>query len=279
MKYLLLLFFLSLQCYGQLSSNFHSSKQPIFELGLGAININIPYYPGAKNNQNLFIPFIWPIYRGKTFRFDQEGNRAKLTDNQLFELGMSFWVTPPIKAEDNPIRSDLRDLEYVGEIGPRLILRIISNSEWQKLNINFSLRAAYEISAHDLRSKFIGLSGGPSISYWIYLNKSRSASLFTTASWFLGDQSYNNFFYGTKGSKQLENYQGASGEISRRVFSRIAFNLTNRVQVFLGGFYADLKKNTNLNSPLIESKTNSGFAFGFLWNFYQSEKKVNIYGG
>ena len=57
-----------------------------------------------------------PIYRGKTFRFDQEGNRAKLTDNQLFELGMSFWITPPIKAEDNPIRSDLRDLDYVGEI-------------------------------------------------------------------------------------------------------------------------------------------------------------------
>ena len=85
MKFLIILLFFSFKTFAQLSSNFHSSKQPIFELGLGAINVNIPITLVSKNNQNLLIPFIWPIYRGKVFRFDQEGNRAKLTNNELFE--------------------------------------------------------------------------------------------------------------------------------------------------------------------------------------------------
>ena len=58
MKFFFLSLLLSSQTFAQLSSDFHSSKQPLFELGLGAINVNIPYYPGSKSNQNIFLPFM-----------------------------------------------------------------------------------------------------------------------------------------------------------------------------------------------------------------------------
>ena len=121
-----------------------------------------------------------------------------------------------------------------------------------------------------------GLSGGPSISHWVYLNRSQTTSLFTTISWLFGDSSYNNFFYGANNSSIYSDFKANSGEISRRVFSRIAFNLSNRLQLFVGGFFANLKKSRNLKSPLIERQNNSGFALGFLWNFYQSDKTTDF---
>ena len=75
----------------------------------------------------------------------------------------------------------------------------------------------------------------------------------------------------------LNSYDALAGEISRRIFTRLGFNLTKTVQVFFGGFYASLDNNKNINGPLIENKSNKGFALGFLWNFYRSDKLVNIY--
>ena len=267
----------------QINQRFHENQRPLYEFGFGAINLDIPYYPGSKENQNRTIPFFWPVYRGKYLRLDQEGTRAKLTDSRFFELGFSLGFSFPINSDDNPVRQGLKDIDYVVEIGPRLIFRLISRSTWQKLNFNLSARAAYEVMRNDLNSYHIGITGGPSISYWIYLNKKKTTSLFTSASMLFGDSDYNNFFYGV-GPKNLRNlssstlYQANSGEISRRIFTRIATNIGRTLQVFVGGFYSDLSKSSNLNGPLIEQKKNRGLAFGFLWNFYQSEETVSVYG-
>jgi len=284
MKILLYLFstiITSQSISAQINQRFHENSRPLFEIGLGAINIDIPYYPGSKKNQNRTIPFIWPVYRGKYLRIDQEGTRAKLTDSRSIELSFSLGFSFPINSNDNPIREGLKDIDYIGEIGPRIIFRLISNSDIQKLNFNISLRSAYEVNSTNLKSTQIGITGGPSISYWVYLTKSKSASLFTSVSLLYGNNEYNTFFYGISGNNSFpssSSYKANSGEISRRIFSRIAFNIGDTLQLFFGGFYADLRHSKNIKSPLIEENNNSGIALGFLWSFYQSDKKVNIYG-
>lgn len=282
-KYILFLFFVSIsnKLFAQINQRFHENERPLYELGFGAINIDIPYYPGSKTNQNRTIPFIWPVYRGKYLRIDQEGTRAKLTDSRLIEFSFSLGFSFPINSIDNPVREGLRDIDYIGEIGPRVIFRLISNSDFHKLNFNLSLRSAFEVNSHNLRSNQIGLTGGPSLTYWIYLNSSKTASLFTSASLLYGDSEYNNFFYGINENNKvssINDFKAFSGEISRRIFSRVAFNLGDRLQLFFGGFCADLSKSKNISSPLIEQKSNSGFATGFLWNFFQSDTKVKVYG-
>tara|TARA_B100000925_G_scaffold291798_1_gene281497 strand:- start:1803 stop:2669 length:867 start_codon:yes stop_codon:yes gene_type:complete len=279
--FFLLLVFFSNGVFAQINQRFHENSRPLYELGLGAINIDIPYYPGSKTNQNRTIPFIWPVYRGKYLRIDQEGTRAKLTDSRFIEFSFSLGFSFPINSNDNPVREGLKDIDYIGEIGPRIIFRLISDSDFHKLNFNLSLRSAFEVSSHNLRSNQIGLTGGPSLTYWIYLNSSKTASLFTSVSLLYGDSDYNNFFYGINEGNRVSNinkYKAFSGEISRRIFSRIAFNLGDRLQLFFGGFYANLSNSKNISSPLIEQDANSGFATGFLWNFFQSDTKVKIYG-
>lgn len=280
---LITLFLVPTLIHGQINQRFHENQRPLFEFGVGAINLDIPYYPGSRKNQNRTIPFLWPVYRGKYLRLDQEGTRAKLTDSRFFELGFSLGFSFPINSDDNPVRQGLEDIDYVVEAGPRFIIRLISRSDWQKLNLNLSARAAYEVSRNNLNSYHIGFTGGPSLSYWVYLNRKKSTSLFTSISMLFGDSSYNNFFYGVGPSNtQIDDiskyYTASSGEVSRRIFTRIATNIGNTFQVFIGGFYSDLSHSANINGPLIEQKTNSGFALGFLWNFYQSDQKVAVYG-
>ena len=247
---------------------------------MGAINIDVPYYPGSLKNQNRTLPLFWPIYRGEYFRLDQEGTRAKLTNKELYEIGISAGFSFPIKNNDVNVREGMNDINYVIEIGPRFIYRIISNSSWHKLNFNLSLRSAFEVNEKNLRSKNIGISGGPNFSYWIYLNKDKSASLFTNFGILYGDKKYNNFYYGVSAQYETTSrlpYLAEEGEISKRIFSRVAFNLHRDLQIFFGGFYSKIGGSRNIRSPLIETTTNSGFAIGFLWNIYKSEKIVSVF--
>ena len=202
----------------QLNPTFHSLKLPLFEVGVGAINIDVPYYPGSLRNQNRTLPLFWPIYRGKYFRLDQEGTRAKLTNKELYEVGISAGFSFPVKNNDVDVREGMNDINYVVEIGPRIIYRIISDSSWQKLNFNLSIRSAFEINDKNLRSKNIGVSGGSNLSYWIYLNKDKSASLFTNIGILFGDKKYNDFYYGVSNRYETSSrltFQAKEGEISK----------------------------------------------------------------
>ena len=73
---------------GQTSSHFLDEKQPKYELGVGAIGLQSPFYPGAGQSRFRVIPFPFFIYRGEVFRADDEGTRARLQKAQSYEFGL-----------------------------------------------------------------------------------------------------------------------------------------------------------------------------------------------
>ena len=62
----------------QAQTNEHTldTFQPRYELGVGAVRLNLPKYPGSKKTtvRNIFFP--WIIYRGEYLRIDDEGQRT-----------------------------------------------------------------------------------------------------------------------------------------------------------------------------------------------------------
>ena len=52
--------------FSQVSRNFDKQKKPLYELGGGFINLNIPNYPGASLNTPRVIFFPWILYESNT---------------------------------------------------------------------------------------------------------------------------------------------------------------------------------------------------------------------
>lgn len=76
--------------HAQISPYFLSDEKPKWELGLSVTALDLPDYPGAQTNSFRVLPFPIFIYRGDTFRMDEEGARAKIKEKKYWELGLSF---------------------------------------------------------------------------------------------------------------------------------------------------------------------------------------------
>lgn len=262
---------------GQVSQNLLSESQPQWELGAGFITLNTPDYPGSNNNRLRVVPFPYYIYRGKYFRADDEGTRARLLSSKRHETGLSFGFNFPVNSGDNPSRQGMPNLDALISIGPRVLFRLFPGGSNHKLNFSFATRWVFssKFSFSDL-FRAQGLSFEPRLSYWYYWSEYR-ITFFTSFGCEFGTSRYTGFFYNVDPLYQTPErptHTSKAGLIESSISGGLGKRINDKLFLFTGVSHRNLDWAANKNSPLVETKNNLGFIFGLVWTFLESEEEV-----
>jgi len=265
---------ISLPVYSQVSRNFNNSSQPKYEVGVGAIGLSVPNYPGAASNTVRYIPFPWFIYRSDFLHSDEEGTRAKLINNEHFELGLSGGLNFPIDSNSNSAREGMPDTDILIGIGPALLFRIIDDHDIHKLTAGLGLRVNFSV---DDRIGFTeqGWIVEPNIRYWAKLTD--SITLFSGLSYSYGDEKYNRFFYDVAqefSTPTRNTYSAEEGTVDIASSLGFSYDHSDELSFFAGHFYSNLTTASNKSSPLVENTHNDGYIVGMRWQFYESDELV-----
>lgn len=276
MKKILLILILSLSCFSQVSRNFKKTQKPKYEIGFGAISLDVPNYPGAANNTPRIIPFPWIIYRGDFIQADEEGTRAKLIVGKDLEVGLSAGFNFPIDSNENRAREGMPDTEALFGFGPGLIYRFFKDDPLQRLNLRLGIRVNYS-SDFGSNTKYQGFLIEPSIRYWRKLSEDGNVTIFSGLSTSYSDQEYADFFYTVKKEFETsarEEFKAQSGLIDIAASLGISYDFSAKGSFFTGAFYSNLTRAANKESPLVEEQHNLGLIIGFAWLFFESETMV-----
>lgn len=124
---------------------------PLWEVGVGAGAGWLPDYPAADQGRvrALALPVI--RYRGEFLRSDERGLlRGRLMRNRDLELDVSFAGAFPAASQDNDARRGMPDLDWMGEVGPRLLWTLARSPDGAPaVQVDIPLRA---VLSTDFRS-------------------------------------------------------------------------------------------------------------------------------
>jgi outer membrane scaffolding protein for murein synthesis (MipA/OmpV family) len=263
--------FISLPVLSQVSKNFNKSSQPKFEVGVGAIGLSVPNYPGAGSNTIRYIPFPWIIYRSDFLHSDEEGTRAKLIRTKHFELGLSGGLNFPIDSNSNSAREGMPDTDMLIGIGPALIFRIIEGHDFHKLTAGLGVRINFSVD-DNIGFTEQGWIVEPNIRYWAKL--SDSVTFFTGLSYAYADKKYHSFFYEVHSefvTPTRKLYSAKEGTVDIASSLGFSYDYSDKLSFFAGHFYSNLSTASNKGSPLVKNTHNDGYIVGMRWQFYESD--------
>ncbi len=274
---ILFLFFLTStpKSKAQVSQNTLSDSQPQYELGAGALLLNIPDYPGSSNNRFRMIPFPFYIYRGEYLRSDDEGSRARLFSSKNHEFGLSFSFNFPVRSNNNIARAGMPDLDSLIAVGPRILFRLLDKKSNHKLNFTIAARANYS-SNFKSRFRAEGMSFEPRFNHW-YRWEEQKITVFSGFGFEFGSVEINRFFYDVPfefTNPQRSIYSSKSGLIEASASFGIGASLTPSVFLFAATSLRNLDWAANHESPLVETRNNQAYILGLIWTFYESQERV-----
>lgn len=99
------------------------ASRPLWQFGFGAGGGVSPHYPASDQSSLRFLASPTFRYRGRVLRSDDEGTRARLMKFENAEVDLSGAASFPVGSSENVARQGMRQLDWIGEAGPRLNLR------------------------------------------------------------------------------------------------------------------------------------------------------------
>lgn len=262
--------------FSQVSRNFNKSTKPKYEIGLGAIRLDVPNYPGSANSTPRVIPFPLFIYRGDFIRADEEGTRARFFENEYVELGFSGGFNFPINSDQNKARKGMPDTDALFGFGPGIIHRMLKNDPLQRMNFGLNLRVNVSTDFKDSLN-YQGLIIEPYLRYWKKLSPDSRFTIFSGLSVSFSDQKYADFFYTVDQqyvTSTRSRYDASSGLIDLAASLGVSVDLSDQAGLFMGAFYSNLTLAANKESSLVEEQHNLGTIIGLTWLFFESTEMV-----
>jgi hypothetical protein len=270
-----LIYFLVLFCVharGEiLDSEPQVSTRPLVELAIAGGFGYVPDYPAARQGRLRYLVFPSMFLRGRTLRNDDEdGSRARIFNDPRFALELSASGSFPVDSGDNRARYGMPDLEWLGELGPRLFYSVYSDAK-NSWRTSFTVRAAVSTDTRELHYR--GLTLTPAIAYdrkqvWgehLYLSL-RLAPEFAS-------RELQSYFYSVSEHDATADrpfYSANAGYMETWFSASIGYE-KDRYGFYAGGGIDYHEGAANQASPLFKERvTFAGFA-GFRYFFYKSE--------
>ncbi|WGF86694.1 MipA/OmpV family protein [Marinivivus vitaminiproducens] len=250
-------------------------SRPLWEIGVAAFGARDPDYPASDESSynGLVLPYV--IYRGDVLQLGERGiARGLFVDTDRVEFDVSLSGSFPVDADDNDARDGMDDLDFLGEIGPQLTLKLLPPRQEHALDLAFPIRA---VLSTDLSSgEYRGLSLSPQLQYR-YRPEGGATRYSASVGPSFGLNGLNDYFY-TVRSKDVRagrpRYEADNGYIGTALNLGVSHALSDSVRVYGGtqlGLYAG---SANEDSPLHTSDYGVSVAGGISWSFWQSEARV-----
>lgn len=250
-----------------------SKVKPYFEAGLSGGTGYVPDYPAA--NQSRMRWLVLPVFflRGQVLRADEEdGTRARILRDTAVTFDLSFAGSFPTDSSHNEVRRGMSDLDWMGEIGPRMHVRLLGDN---MRFLRFSLTERLAFSTNFKRGDYRGLVFSPSLMARhenLIFNRisvsARVSSQFAT-------RELTEYFYTVEpefvASERTE-YHAKAGYVGTNVFSMFSFEQGSH-GLFAGIGLSFHDGAANDQSPLFKERVNTLVFVAFRWFFHRSERE------
>lgn len=247
---------------------------PRWEAGLGGIGLYAPDYRGADQMRVRAFPLPYLVYRGDWLRADREGLRARLFEGERVQFNFSAAIGLPVSSRRNEARRGMPEIDWVGEIGPAMNLRLARWDGGTELDLRLPLRAAFAL---DNGADYVGSVFSPSLrATFRDLPGTGGALLRVSTGPIFATSDYHRFYFGVEpqyATATRPAYRPAGGYSGWDLsVNAVKFSGRWRMFAFAG---ADLIGGAQFeDSPLIRQRTTWSTGFGFAYVFYQSEERV-----
>lgn len=251
------------------------AAKPLFELGVAAGGGYLPDYPGAGESrfQGIALPSL--TYRGAFLRSDEKGLlRGRLVNTDRVELDISLAGSFAAESDDNDARRGLPDLDYLGELGPRLQITLARAARDAKIDFELPVRAVFSTDFSDL--DYRGILAAPEIAYQhddfggvgLKLKLGLAASFAT--------QELMEYFYEVEprfATPSRPAFAARSGYLGTRLQLSGLQPLGPRWRLFLDVRGDSHHGAANEKSPLLRERLTWAAGAGLIWSFYHSQRR------
>lgn len=262
------------------AGSLNETDNPLWELGAIGVTTYLPDYPGADQNHLNAMVFPWVAYRGKIFRAGDKGMlRARLVRTDKVEFDVSVDGAFPVSSDNNTARKGMSDLDWMGEVGPRLTINILktkAQNRSARIDLDLPVRAAFSTTFQDFDVQDHGYVFSPALTYKNVNFSGTDLTVKLRAESVFASQDFMDYFY-TVPTQYVTStraaYQSKSGYLGSRLRTTIEYPWTDRVMTYVQARAESFHGATNADSPLHRSNTGLGVGFGLRYSFYQSDER------
>jgi outer membrane protein len=255
---------------GLLALHSHArADQPLWEAGMGVGVLRLPHYRGSDQSHTWVLPVPYVVYRGDLLRADRDGARARLFNDERFDVDVSAAATAPTRSEDNRAREGMPDLAPTVEIGPNINYTLSRGEQW-KLQARLPIRAAFTLeSGPDM----IGWMATPNVNLDMRVHGWNVGML--TGPIF-GTRRINGYFFDVApefATAERPAYQSRGGYAGWRLLGAVSRRLGD---FWVGGYVSgDSVRNARFHdSPLVRQRETVAFGIAVSWIFAESDQRV-----
>jgi outer membrane protein len=250
---------------------------PLWELGIGGGATYTPDYPGSDQNHLWAIPFPFGVYRGEILHSDRRGGtRARIVKSARFEVNFSAGGGLPSSSSRNDARTGMPDLEFLGEVGPRLMIDLVSYPDVSLLRLGLPVRAAFSTDGRRYTDR--GLVFAPELLYDIPHVFGTNVNAFTLLTMNFTDRRFADYFYRVNpedATPDRRAYEGKGGYLQSDVSFGVVVPLkSSGLKVMAFGSVDSLHGSANRDSPLFRAPLAYSASMVIIWVFAKSDKQV-----
>jgi len=262
-------------------SQFTLTEKPRWAFGVGLGYVAGHDYPASANKNRRLIGLPFFVYRGPVLRVGDGGVGAVAIEKPRFRFDMSVSASLNANSADNELRQGMPDLDYLLELGPRLVARLYKSESaaGATTEVNVSLKTRAVLATDFRQLDHTGWVWGGSLTARRGNLFGSRWTAFASLSTLWGSKRIQAYFYDVPDAFATENRQSftaRSGYLGSRVFTGAAATFDKRLRVFAGlqfGLYAGA---ANRASPLFESTESIGAAIGIVYTIAASKNRVRV---
>ena len=247
------------------------SNKPLYEFGVVGGAAVVPDYPGSDESRFRYLVFPQIRYRGFRFRSDEEDSlKARLFLNPLY--GIDLGGSGSFNANKNEARKGMKDLDWVGELGPRFYFFFVrTNKVWLRFFLPLRVAASSDLSS----LTYQGLVVAPSLSLRYYFDDSKFNSVIAGVTRTHTTHQLQEFYYDVDqkyATPERAAYKSTSGYMGTSTSLAYIYE-RDHTGIYVGLGLSSFVGAANAGSPLHKADyAFAGFA-GFSYLFYQSEER------
>jgi len=270
-------FLLGVEAQAQATDPKGEPSKPLWELGVAAGGMYSPDYPAADNNSlhGLALPYV--IYRGNLLRIGRDGiAKGVFIDNDYIELNVSLAASFNADSNDNDVRRGMPDLDYLGEIGPQLKIKL-GELYGGKTELQLPVRAVF--STDFGRVDHRGYLFNPRFYYERQNIYNSSIDVNSSIGSSFATKKLQEYFYRVEprfATATRPAYEADGGYLGSKITLGLSYGITDRVRVYVGGQVGYYGGAANEDSPLFRQKVNSSIHVAFTWSIFQSDTRVSV---
>ena len=254
-----------------------TGTKPLFELGAVGGGAYVPDYPAAGQNHLQAIGLPYVAYRGEFLRAGDKGFvRGRLLRGQRFEFDISLSGSFPADSDDNDARFGMPDLDWLGEVGPRLQLTLVRAPRDAKLELELPVRLAFSTDfTGDI--DFRGFVFAPELAYQNenFLGGGLELKLSVGSSF--ATEELMAYFYEVAprfATPARPAFSADGGYLGSKLQLLVTKQVNDRVRTFFGLRVDFHQGASNDRSPLFRDETTFTVGIGLVVSLYQSERRV-----